>query len=195
MMFKQRRDNDPAQNTLYSFGFHIFYAHIANVILMLVAAMLVENLSLIKIEAPDSLSSIVVTIVCFLFYVIYVYLYSWRTGQRDFNRVQFNHTKYSKWRPFWAALISQSIGIILVILVQFPSLGFAWVRYARYYYLNFNWFLLNWGEKARIIYFVPVLIPFIIVPAAYHMGYRGIYLANKIVFSVPDEGDAKKKRK
>ena len=195
MMFKQRRDNDPAKNTLYSFGFHIFYAHIANVILMLVAAMLVENLSLLKIEAPDSLTSIVVTVVCFLFYVIYVYIYSWRTGQRDYNLVLYKHREYKKLRPVWAALISQGIGIILVILVQFPSLGFAWVRYARYYYLNFNWFLLNWGENVRAIYFVPVLIPFIIVPIAYNMGYKGVYLANKLVFSVPKEGEAAKKRK
>ena len=192
-MFK--RDNDPAKNTLYSFGFHLFYAHIANVILMFVAALLVENLSLLKIDPPDGLSSVVVTIVCFLFYVIYVYLYSWRTGQRDYNRVLYKHTTYRKWRPVWAALISEGIGIILVILVQFPSLGFAWVRYARYYYLNFNWFLLNWGEKARIIYFVPVLIPFIIVPIAYHMGYRGVYLANKLIYNVSKDGAPEKKRK
>ena len=194
-MFRKNRDNDPAKNTLFSFSFHIFYAHIMNVILMIVAAMLVENLSLLKIEAPDSLSSIVVTVVCFLFYVIYVYLYSWRTGERDHNRVLYKHTTYKKWKPVWAALGSQAIGIILVILVQFPSLGFTWVRYARYYYLNFNWFLLNWGENYRLIYFVPVLIPFILAPAAYHMGYRGIYLANKIVFSVPKEGEEPKKKR
>ena len=194
-MFKQNRDNDPVKGTLFSFGFHLFYAHIVDVILMIVAATLVENLSLIKIEAPDSLSSIVVTAVCFLYYVIYVYIYSWRTGERDYNRVLYKHTTYKKWKPIWAAVISEGVGFILAILVQFPTLGFQWVRYARYYYFNFNWFLLNWGDAFRPIYFVPVLLPFVIAPAAYHMGYRGIYLANKIVFSVPKEGEQAKKRK
>lgn len=192
MMFKRNRDNDPAKNTLFSFGFHLFYAHIANVILMIVTAMLVENLSLLKIEAPESLSSIAVTVVCFVFYVVYVYVQSWRVGERDHNLVLYNHRTYQPWRPVYAALISQSVGIVLVILAQFPSLGFTWVRYARYYYLNFNWFLLNIGENYRAIFFVPVLIPFLIAPAAYHMGYRGIYLADKLVFSVPKDGEKKK---
>lgn len=191
-MFKRNRDDDPAKNTLFSFGFHLFYAHIANVILMIVTAMLVENLSLLKIEAPEGLSSVAVTVVCFVFYVVYVYVQSWRTGERDHNLVLYKHREYQPLRPVWAALISQAIGIVLVVLVQFPSFGFTWVRYARYYYLNFNWFLIHVGETFRPIFFVPVLIPFIVAPAAYHMGYRGIYLANKLVFSMPKD-EAKKK--
>jgi len=185
-MFKRKVENS-GKTTIFSFGCRLFYTHIANVLIMLVVAMLVDNLSLLKIEAPDSLTSIAVTVVCFLFYVIYVYVQSWRTGQRDYNLVLYNHITYSKWKPLWAALVSQAVGIVLVILVQFPDLGFSWVRYARYYYLNFNWLLINVGESFRPIYFLPVLLPLILAPAAYHMGYRGVFLANKLLYKMPDK--------
>ena len=185
-MFK-RRVEDSGKVSALRLGFTFFYAHISNVIIMLVVAMLVDNLSLINIVAPDSLTPIAVTVVCFLFYIIYIYLQSWRRGQRDANLVTYGHIEYDRKKPFLAALYSQAIGLVLGILVQFPSLGFTWVRYARYYYLNFNWVLITVGESFRPIYFVPVLFPLILAPIAYHMGYRGIYLANKLIFNVKKE--------
>lgn len=193
-MFK-RRVEDSGKVSAFRLGFTFFYAHIANVLIMLVVAVLVDNLNLIHIVAPDSLTPIAVTVVCFLFYVIYIYLQSWRRGQRDANLVEYGHITYDAKKPFLAALYSQIVGIVLAILVQFPSQGFTWVRFARYFYLNFNWFLITTGEKYRAIYFVPVLFPLIVAPIAYRMGYKGIYLANKVVFNVKKEDDAVGKKR
>ena len=87
-MFK-RRVEDSGKTPVWRFAFRLFYAHIANVLIMLVVGMLVVNLSLLNIQAPDGTASVVVTIVCFLFYVAYVYVQSWRVGQRDLNLILY----------------------------------------------------------------------------------------------------------
>lgn len=190
-MFK-RRVEDSGKSTILGFACRIFYAHIANVLIMLVAGMLVENLSLLKIEVSEQVTPIVVTAVCFLFYVVYVYIHSWRAGQRDYNLVLYKHDVEKKYKALAASLLSQLPGLILVILVQVSREDFSWVRYARYYYLNFNYFLITVGENFRAIYFVPVLFaPLISVPA-YRLGYKGIYLANKLIYRMPMQKKGRK---
>ena len=126
-MFK-RRVEDSGKSTILGFACRIFYAHIANVLIMLVAGMLVENLSLLKIEVSDQVTPIVVTAVCFLFYVVYVYIHSWRAGQRDYNLVLYKHDVEKKYKALAASLLSQLPGLILVILVQLSPEDFSWVR-------------------------------------------------------------------
>lgn len=181
-MFK-RNVGESGKTSLFHFSFQIFFAHIANVIIMLVAVVLVDNLSLIKIEAPDGLSSVVVTIVCFLFYVIYVYTQSWQIGQKDYNRVLYGHEEHKPYKALYASLISQAPGLILAVLVQFRASDFSVIRYARFYYINFNWFLLNYGDSYGILYFIPALFAPAIACFAYHLGYKGTFLSDKIVFT------------
>lgn len=181
-MFKRKADESGKTN-LFQFSFQIFFAHIANVIIMFVAAVLVDNLNLIKIKAPDGLSSIVVTIVCFLFYVLYVYSQSWHIGQKDHNRVLYGHEEYQPYKAHLASLISQIPGLILVILVQFRGADFSVIRYARYYYLDFNWFLLNYGSEQSWLYFIPVFFGPIVACFAYRLGYKGTFLSDKVVFT------------
>ncbi len=190
-MFK-RRVEDSGKSTILGFACRIFYAHVANVLIMLVAGMLVENLSLLKIQVSDRVTPMVVTAVCFIFYVVYVYIHSWRTGQRDYNLVLYKHEEEKKYKALAASLLSQLPGLILVILVQLSPEDFSWVRYARYYYLNFNYFLLTLGESFRAIYFIPVLFAPIIAVPAYRMGYKGIYLANKVVYRMPNPKNDRK---
>ena len=64
-MFK-RRVEDSGKCPVWRFAFRIFYAHIANVLIMLVAAMLVENLGLLHIQVSDGVTPVVVTIFSFL---------------------------------------------------------------------------------------------------------------------------------
>ena len=48
------------------------------------------------------------------------------------------------------------------------------------------------GENFRAIYFVPVLFaPLISVPA-YRLGYKGIYLANKLIYRMPMQKKGRK---
>ena len=72
-MFK-RKVEDSGKCPVWRFAFRIFYAHVANVLIMLVAAMLVENLGLINIHVSDGVTPAVVTIVCFLFYLFLLFL-------------------------------------------------------------------------------------------------------------------------
>lgn len=180
-MFK-RRVEDSGKSTIFSYACRLFFAHIANVLLMIVVGVLVENLGLIKINAPESTTSVCVTVVCFLFYVVYVYIHSWRYGQRDCNLVKYKHITYNKWKPLLAAFGSQLPGIALVLLSLFQPEGGRWKEFALYYYLDFNWFLKTAGDSAPILWFLPILFAPIISPFAYHLGYRGVYLANFLVF-------------
>lgn len=184
-MFK-RKVEDSGKCPVWRFAFRIFYAHIANVIIMLVAAMLVENLSLISIRVSDGVTPVVVTIVCFLFYVVYVYIQSWRVGQRDLNLILYKRETRQPLKALFAALLSQLPGIILAVALQFPTTGFSFVKYARYFNLHFNWFLLNYGETQPGLYFVPLVIAPIVASFAYWLGNKGTFLADKLVYRAAD---------
>ena len=190
-MFK-RKVEDSGKCPVWRFAFRIFYAHIANVLIMLVAAMLVENLGLVNIHVSDGVTPVVVTIVCFLFYVIYIYVQSWRVGQRDQNLILYARETKQPLKALYAALLSQLPGIVLAIALQFPSAGFAYVRYARFFDLHFNWFLLNFGDSQPWLYFVPLVIAPIVASFAYWLGSRGTFLADKLVYRPAD--DPKKKK-
>ncbi len=185
-MFK-RRVEDSGKCPVWRFAFRIFYAHIANVLIMLVTAMLVENLSLLNIRVSDGVTPAVVTIVCFLFYVVYVYIQSWRVGQRDQNLILYKHETKQPMKALYAALLSQLPGIVLAIALQFPSAGFSYVRYARYFNLHFNWFLLNYGEAYTWLYFVPLVFAPLVASFAYWLGNSGRYLADKLVYRAAEE--------
>ena len=194
-MFK-RNVEQSGKTTIFRFVCRIFFGHIVNVIIALVVYFLVDNLNLIGIVPPDSLYGICVTGICLAFYLTYVYIHSWRIGQRDYNQVLYKHDEYQKWKPLIAAAISQIPGIILVVFGMLPDIGELGRNGAAVYYFYFSWFLGRWYPSFHAVYFVPVLIPLILVPVAYHMGYRGIYLANKVVYDVPAEkGEKSRKRK
>ena len=184
-MFK-RRVEDSGKTPVWRFAFRLFYAHIANVLIMIVAAMLVENLGLLNIQVSDGVTPVVVTVVCFLFYVIYVYVQSWRVGQRDLNLILYKHETKQPLKALYAALLSQLPGFILAIVIQFPSSGFTYVRYARYFSLHFNWFLLNYGDAYPGIYFVPLIFAPTVASFAYALGSKGTFLADKLVYRAPE---------
>lgn len=187
-MFK-RRVEDSGKTPVWRFAFRLFYAHIANVLIMLVAAMLVENLGLISIQVSDEVTPVVVTVVCFLFYVVYVYIQSWRIGQRDLNLILYKHETKQPLKALYAALLSQLPGIILAVAIQFPATGFSVIRYARYFSLHFNWFLLNFGDAQPWIYFVPLVFAPIVASFAYWLGSKGTFLADKLVYRKPNGQD------
>ncbi len=184
-MFK-RRAEDSGKCPVWRFAFRIFYAHIANVLIMIVAAMLVENLSLINIKTSDDLTPAVVTIICFLFYVAYVYVQSWRVGQRDQNLILYQHETKQPAKGLLAALLSQLPGFILAIFVLATSSDFTYVRLARYFSLHFNWFLLKYGDAMPWVYFLPLITAPIVASLAYWLGSQGIYLADKLVYRSPE---------
>ena len=190
-MFK-RRVEDSGKTTTLRFAGRIFFAHVVNVLITLIVYVLVENLQLIGIVPGEGLHAVCVTVACFLFYVIFVYIHSWRIGQRDYNQVLYGHITYWKWKPLVAAAVSQIPGLILAILAMFPGVGETGRRGASVFYFYFSWFLARFKDPFPAVYFLPILLPLVLAPAAYHLGYRGIYLQNKIVYNLPKEEGGKK---
>ena len=185
-MFKRRKEYDMSSTSVYKFGFNIFFVHVINIIVMIVAGMLLENLNSIGIQTSDMLTPIVITLICFIVYMVLVYLEGWRTGQRDYNLVFYKHFEYNKYKPLLAALISQLLGIVLVASVLIVPDNTNMLKFAKYYYLNFNYFLLVYGDSFRLIYLIPVLFPFIFTPLGYQLGYKNFRLLDKIMFRKPE---------
>jgi len=187
-MFK-RRVEDSGNTTMFRFVFRIFYAHIVSILIMLVIYFLVDNLNLLGIPHSDSLYNVAVTIVCLLFYIVYIYIHCWRIGQRDYNQVLYKHTEYNPWKPLIAAVISQIPGIILAILAIIPGTkDLARPIYSVLYFYA-AWLLVKMKETFSAVYFLPPILPMLLAPAAYHLGYRGIYLANLVVYRTPKKGE------
>ena len=185
-MFK-RRVEDSGKTTLFRFACRIFYAHVMSILIMLVIYFLVDNLKLIGLPQPDGLYNTAVTIACLLFYLVYNYIQCWRIGQRDYNLVLYKHITYNKWKPLAAAVISQIPGIILGIMTLIPPVAEIGRSFAGIFYFFFTWFIARLKDSFPAVYFIPPLVPVILAPLAYHMGYRGIYLANKVVDNMPKE--------
>ncbi len=185
-MFK-RKVEESGKTTVFRFACRIFYGHIMNILIMLVVYFLVDNLKLIGIQQPDGMYAVCVTVVCFLFYLVYVYIQSWRIGQRDYNQVLYKHIEYNKWKPLAVAAVSQIPGVVLSILGMIPPTREVGRSFASIFYFFFTWFLSRWKDSFPLIYFIPALVPILLAPAAYHMGYRGVYLANKVVYNMPKE--------
>ena len=190
-MFK-RKVEDSGKTTVFRFACRIFYIHVMNVLITLVIYLLIDGLKLIGVEEPpESLYRISVTAVCFAVYLIYVYIHSWRIGQRDYNLVLYGHIAYNMWKPLAAAVISQIPGLILAIMTLIPPVSEVGRSFAGIFYFFFTWFIARLKDSFPAIYFIPALVPVILAPVAYHMGYRGIYLANKIVYNMPKEQENK----
>ena len=187
-MFK-RRVEDSGKTTVFRFSCRIFYAHVMSILIMLVVYFLVDNLKLIGIPQPDSLYNIAVTVACLVFYLAYNYVQCWRIGQRDYNLVLYKHIEYNKWKPLVAAACSQIPGFILAVLALIPSTRELGRSVFSAFYFYAAWLLARFKDRFALIYFVPLLLPLILAPVAYHMGYRGIYLANKVVYKMPKEQD------
>ncbi len=193
-MFK-RRVEDSGKTTTFRFACRIFFAHIVNVLITLIVYVLVENLQLLGIVPGEGLHTVCVTIACFLFYVIFVYIHSWRIGQRDYNQVLYGHISYQRWKPLIAAVVSQIPGLVLAVLAMLPDVGETGRRGASVFYFYFSWFLARFKDSFPAVYFLPSLLPLILATAAYHLGYRGIYLQNKIVYNLPKEKKTEKNRR
>ena len=186
-MFK-RKVEDSGKTTVFRFACRIFYIHVMNVLITLVIYLLIEGLKQLGVEdPPESLYQVSVTVVCFAVYLIYVYIHSWRIGQRDYNLVLYNHITYNKWKPLIAAACSQIPGLILAVLTLIPSTREFGRSVFSAFYFYAAWLLARFKDRFALIYFVPLLLPLILAPGAYHMGYRGIYLANKVVYKMPKE--------
>ena len=192
-MFK-RRVEDSGKTTLFRFACRIFYAHVMSILIMLVIYFLVDNLKLIGLQQPDGLYNIAVTVACLVFYLVYVYIQCWRIGQRDYNLVLYKHIEYNKFKPLLAAAFSQIPGVILAVLALIPSTRELGRSIFSVFYFYAAWLLAKCKDSVPAIYFVPLLLPPILVPAAYHMGYRGIYLANKVVYKMPKDKKDKQGR-
>ncbi len=185
-MFK-RSVEESGKTTTFRFACRIFYAHVMNVLIMLVVYFLVDNLKLIGIQQPDGLYGACVTIACLLFYLIFVYNHSWRIGQRDYNQVLYKHITYNKWKPLLAAVISQIPGLILAVAAQIPATRDTGRAFSGIFYFYATWLLARLKDSFPLVYFIPAFVPLVLAPTAYHMGYRGIYLANKVVYNVPKD--------
>ena len=189
-MFKRRVEHS-GKSTVFQFAFKIFFLHILNVPIMLVLTVLMINLDSIGIQVSNNTISATITLVCFLFYILFTYIESWRTGERDHNLVLYNRIKYNRFKALYAALISQIPGILLSLVLLIPVFGEKITadatRYARYFYLNFNYpiILLDDGYKVKFAYLIPVL--FAVVPAVlgYFFGYKGKRILDKLMFIKP----------
>ena len=192
-MFK-RRVEDSGKTTVFRFACRIFYAHVMSILIMLVIYFLVDNLKLIGLQQPDGLYNIAVTAACLIFYLVYIYIQCWRIGQRDYNLVLYKHIEYNKFKPLLAAAFSQIPGFILAVLTLIPSTRELGRSIFSVFYFYAAWLLARCKDSVPFIYFVPLVLPLILAPSAYHMGYRGIYLANKVVYKMPKEQKGKQGR-
>jgi hypothetical protein len=167
-----------------SFAFKIFFVHILNVPIMLVLAMLMVNIKSLGIEIPEDTIQLIIFLFCFVFYVLFVYIEAWRTGERDHNLVLYSRIKYNKFKALYASAVSQIPGFVLSVLLLITG-SFNMQKFARYFYLNFIYHISYFDAEPynmKIVYFIPIL--FAVIPAVlgYFLGYSGIRILDRLMF-------------
>lgn len=194
-MFK-RRVEDSGKSTVGGFAFKIFFVHILNVPIMLVLALLIVNLKSIGIVIPENTVQFIIFIFCFVFYVLFVYIESWRTGERDHNLVLFDRIKYNKFKALYASAVSQIPGVVLSVLLLITG-SFNMQKFARYFYLNFIYpitVLDTEPYNMKTVYFIPVLLAVIPAVLGYFLGYRGIRILDRLMFKKTEDNGKKKQQ-
>ncbi len=194
-MFK-RRAEDSGKNNLFQFAFKIFFVHIINIIVFLIVGMLLVNGKSIGIVVGDEATVLIITLICLAIYLVLSYLEGWRRGERDHNLVLYGHMKEQKNRGFLAGLVSQIPGLICAVILLFPSASFNVARLARYFYIHCNAFLVSVDDMLAagsipdilwsLCYFLPAVIPVVVVGIAYRLGYRSFRILDKLMWKKPD---------
>ncbi len=196
-MFK-RRVEDSGKNTMFQFAFKIFFVHIVNIIVMVIAAVILNGIANLGLELSAETTSGIVTIVCMVLYIAMTYVEGWRRGERDHNLVLYNHMDYNRFRGLIAGAISQIPGFVCAIATIFPGVDFSVERLGRYFYINFNYMFTSLdraiaagtvsGFAYHICYFIPAILAPVIVGVSYHLGYKQVRILDRLVWSNPKNG-------
>ncbi len=191
-LFKRNWEKESGKSTVFRLAFKVFYVHIMTVIIWVVISFILIGLeNLLKTELTSKTWVIgLINIICLVFYLLDVYVESWRTGARDLNLVNFQHIKYSPAKPVIAGFASQILGFIAAVFSLFDSLAVSYLakRFLTFFFLNFLYpiSLVNKGEASKILYFVPILIGPIVCTIAYHLGYKEIRVLDKLMYKKPE---------
>ena len=191
-LFKRNWEKESGKSTVLHLAFKVFYVHIMTVIIWVVISLVLiglENLTKSELTSKPWVIGLI-NIICLVFYLLDVYVDSWRTGARDLNLVNFQHIKYDPAKPVIAGFISQVLGLIAALLALFDNLSIHPLvqRFLTFFYLNFLYpiSLVNKGEASKILYFVPALIGPVVCTIAYHLGYREIRVLDKLMYKKPE---------
>ena len=198
-LFKKNWEKESGKSTIFRLAFKVFYVHIMAIIIFIVISLIfvaLDNLLKTDITARPWYM-MMVNIICLAFYILDVYVESWRTGARDLNLVTYQHIKYNPAKPIIAGFASQILGLIGAVFALIKSLAFSTLarRFLTFFYLNLVYpiSLANKGEASKIFYFLPILIGPIVCTVAYHLGYREIRLLDKIMYKKSPGSKQRKK--
>lgn len=197
-LFKRNWEKESGKSTIARLAFKVFYVHIMAIIIFVVINLLLYALeNLLKTELTSkSWVLILINVICLAFYLLDVYVESWRTGARDLNLVNYQHIKYNPSKPLIAGFIAQILGLIAAVVALFDGLAASDLarRFLTFFYLNFLYPVsqANKGEASKIMYFIPILIGPVVCTIAYHLGYREIRLLDKIMYKKPENKQLKK---
>ena len=192
-LFKRNWEKESGKSTVFRLAFKVFYVHIMTVIIWVVISFILIGLeNLLKTQLTSKPWVIgLINIICLAFYLLDVYVESWRTGARDLNLVNFQHIDYNPAKPVIAGFASQILGLIAAVIALFDSLSLSFLakRFLTFFYLNFLYpiSLVNKGEASKILYFAPILIGPIVCTIAYHLGYKEIRVLDKLMYKKPEK--------
>lgn len=196
-MFK-RKVEDSGKNTMFQFAFKIFFIHIINIIVMLVIGLILQSTADLGLEISSETTSLIITLICMVLYLVMAYIEAWRRGERDHNLVLFNHMEYNKFRGLIAGVLSQIPGIACAIAIIVPSVDFSIERLGRFFYMNFNYMFVALDSSAasgsvsafiyHLCYFLPALVAPVLVGVAYVLGYKQIRVLDRIVWRKHENG-------
>lgn len=157
----------------------------------IVAFMLINFALSYFMSDEDGAAMPVVTAVSLLLFSLVCYKEVWREAQRDVNRVEYGRAKPDRYRGLKAAAITQGLFLILAAVLCTPLASTGIRTLFRLYYLPFYSILARVEMSTPAICFLPVVYVSALITAAQALGYRGIRLADKIIYR---GGGEKKKR-
>lgn len=163
----------------------------------------------------DAVAETITYIVCALLFAAMLYVDAWHNGQQDYNLVKFGHMPDAPLRGLKAALISQTVGLLLAVLTiihlfmiageaaagvpEELQTGLFWGIQSVYHLFYFPFVGIVWPleEVSPFFCLLPLIFPVIFYHVGYTLGYKRISIRDKLVYTDPNKAktEVKKERK
>ncbi|MBQ4370561.1 MAG: hypothetical protein II784_06115, partial [Oscillospiraceae bacterium] len=157
---KKTQTPPPKKNTVVGMMVKIYLIHLAAFLFYTVVGMLFIN---------SPYQYIIATVTSVLLYLGLCYVIALRAGNRDRKYEEISGERVDGRNGMRAAALSQCVGLVMAIILQFKTSGKVLDAY-EILYMPFSYLVESFKNSTRFIYFLPLIFAPIMFTVAYYTG-------------------------
>ncbi len=157
---KKEKTPPPKKNTVVGMMVKIYLIHLAAFLFYTIVGMLFIN---------SPYQYIIATVTSVLLYLGLCYVIALRAGNRDRKYEELTGERVDGRNGLRAAVLSQCVGLVMAIILQFKTSGKVLDAY-EILYMPFSALIEAFKNGSRLIYFLPLIFAPLMFTVAYYTG-------------------------